>query len=164
MVDKLEQKLTNQKNNRRRKIIGIVIGSVTALVVLAGVLAYWWLGGALSGARPSGKNGEGAEHFIDPPNKLNIVIMGVDSRPEDDDPGRSDTLLVMTIDALSREIAIVSVPRDTRVRIPGHGWDKINHAFMFGGGCIDAANYGDVFGDSVGLLCPGGHEKLLPGH
>ena len=44
-----------------------------------------------------------------------------------------DTLLVMTIDTESREASIISVPRDTRVRVKGLGWDKINHAYAFGG-------------------------------
>jgi LCP family protein required for cell wall assembly len=37
------------------------------------------------------------------------------------------------IDTLTREVSLVSVPRDTRVRIKGLGWDKINHAFAAGG-------------------------------
>lgn len=65
--------------------------------------------------------------------KKNIVVMGVDSRPKDDDPGRSDTLMVVMLDPKHQDTAILSIPRDTRVRIKGHGWDKINHAYAYGG-------------------------------
>lgn len=63
--------------------------------------------------------------------KTNIVVMGVDERSEDS--GRSDTLFVVMLDPKSNNISLLSVPRDTMVRIPGRGWDKVNHAFAYGG-------------------------------
>ena len=56
--------------------------------------------------------------------------MGVDER--DDDVGRSDTLMVATLDPKKDQAALMSVPRDTRVKIKGHGWDKINAAYAYG--------------------------------
>ena len=63
--------------------------------------------------------------------KKNIVVLGVDER--DDDVGRSDTLFVVMFDSKTKAASLLSVPRDTRVRIEGHGWDKINHAYAYGG-------------------------------
>ncbi len=65
--------------------------------------------------------------------KKNIMVMGIDERPSDGDPGRSDTLFVVMFDQNQKSVALLSIPRDSRVRIPGHGWDKINHAYAFGG-------------------------------
>ncbi|MDO4177837.1 MAG: LCP family protein [Phascolarctobacterium sp.] len=65
--------------------------------------------------------------------KKNIVVLGVDERPEEYDVGRSDTLFVVMFDTATKNASLLSIPRDTRVRIPGHGWDKINHAYAFGG-------------------------------
>lgn len=65
--------------------------------------------------------------------KKNIVVLGVDERPEEYDTGRSDTLFVVMFDQEKKSVSLLSVPRDTRVRIPGHGWDKINHAYAYGG-------------------------------
>lgn len=62
--------------------------------------------------------------------KTTIMIMGVDER--DDDVGRSDTLMVATLDPKKDQAALMSVPRDTRVKIKGHGWDKINAAYAYG--------------------------------
>lgn len=65
--------------------------------------------------------------------KKNIVVLGVDERPSEGDVGRSDTLFVVMFDQKSKNISLLSIPRDTRVRIPGYGWDKINHAYAYGG-------------------------------
>ena len=62
--------------------------------------------------------------------KSTIMIMGVDER--EDDVGRSDTLMVATIDPKKDQAALMSIPRDTRVKIKGHGWDKINAAYAYG--------------------------------
>lgn len=62
--------------------------------------------------------------------RFNILIMG-----EDDVDGsrRSDTVLFATIDIDDKNIRILSLPRDTRVQIPGHGVQKLNHSFAYGG-------------------------------
>lgn len=62
--------------------------------------------------------------------KATIMIMGVDER--DDDVGRSDTLMIASIDPKSNQASLLSVPRDTRVKIKGHGFDKINAAYAYG--------------------------------
>ena len=64
-------------------------------------------------------------------NKATILIMGVDVR--EDDVGRSDTLMVATVDPKYDKASLLSIPRDTRVRIYGYGYDKINAAYAYGG-------------------------------
>ena len=63
--------------------------------------------------------------------KDTVMIMGVDERA--DDVGRSDTLMIATLDPDKNQAALLSVPRDTRVKIKGHGFDKINAAYAYGG-------------------------------
>ena len=60
-----------------------------------------------------------------------VLIMGVDIRK--DDVGRSDTLMIATIDPRLDQATLLSIPRDTRVKIRGRGYDKINAAFAYGG-------------------------------
>ncbi len=132
MAVRLEDKLTAQRARRRRNT-WVIVSALLLLAILAGAFSYWWFGGKLGASRSNIKRTQETEHYIIPPNKLNILIMGVDDRPKEDDPGRSDTLMVMTLDTESREASIISVPRDTRVRIKGLGWDKVNHAFLTGG-------------------------------
>jgi polyisoprenyl-teichoic acid--peptidoglycan teichoic acid transferase len=62
---------------------------------------------------------------------VSILLMGVDQRPGD--VGRSDTLMVMTLNPQTKETQMVSIPRDTRVDIPGKGIHKINAAYAYGG-------------------------------
>ena len=63
--------------------------------------------------------------------KATVMIMGVDKRA--DDVGRSDTLMLATLDPNRNQASLLSIPRDTRVKIKGHGFDKINAAYAYGG-------------------------------
>lgn len=71
------------------------------------------------------------ENLMVAKDKTIIMLMGVDQR--DDDVGRSDTLMITTLDPKKKKAAILSIPRDTRVKIKGHGFDKINAAYAYGG-------------------------------
>jgi LCP family protein required for cell wall assembly len=66
-----------------------------------------------------------------------LMILGSDRRPKDNVEGaagaRSDTIMLVRLDADEDATAIMSLPRDLRVEIPGHGIDKINQAFELGG-------------------------------
>lgn len=63
---------------------------------------------------------------------LNILLMGVDTR--ENDKGRSDALMVLSLDPEKDTMQLVSIPRDTRTTIVGKGKeDKINHAYAYGG-------------------------------
>ena len=64
-------------------------------------------------------------------NVLNIMIMGVDRRA--DDVGRSDTLMVLSYNPNEQKASLLSLPRDTRVHIEKNDYDKINHAYAYGG-------------------------------
>ncbi|WKA54010.1 LCP family glycopolymer transferase [Planococcus shixiaomingii] len=63
---------------------------------------------------------------------FSVLLLGVDER--EGDRGRSDTMVVMTINPAEKSTKMVSIPRDTYTEIVGHGTtDKINHAYAFGG-------------------------------
>ncbi len=71
------------------------------------------------------------EGLIKAKDKTTVMIMGVDERI--DDVGRSDTLMIATLDPSTDHAALLSIPRDTRVKIKGRGYDKINAAYAYGG-------------------------------
>ena len=79
--------------------------------------------------------------------KKNIVVMGCDIRK--DDVGRSDTLFVVMLDKSNKNAALLSVPRDTRVKIKGHGWDKVNSAFAYGGHKLTQETVQDFLGIKI---------------
>lgn len=74
--------------------------------------------------------------------RTNVLIMGLDRTVSDQNPkivyavSRTDTLIAASFDPASRSISLLSVPRDTRAPIPGHGIDKINAAHAYGGAAL----------------------------
>ena len=63
---------------------------------------------------------------------FSILLLGVDHRPGD--RGRSDSMILLTVNPIANKTEMVSIPRDTRTTIVGKGKvDKINHAYAFGG-------------------------------
>lgn len=67
---------------------------------------------------------------------INILLMGIDDG-DNENPGgpqRSDAMMLVSINSENGRVDILSIPRDTRVQIPGHkGAEKITHAFFYGG-------------------------------
>lgn len=62
---------------------------------------------------------------------INIALFGVDSA--DATTGRSDSIIIATIDTTHKKLKLTSIMRDSYVNISGIGNDKINHAYAFGG-------------------------------
>lgn len=69
---------------------------------------------------------------LDNKQPFSVLMLGVDARAGD--AGRSDTIIVMTVNPTDKSTKMVSIPRDTYTEIVGKGnKDKINHAYAFGG-------------------------------
>ena len=68
-----------------------------------------------------------------------IMLIGSDKRPNDprsgvpNDGPRSDTIILVRLDPSKEATALMSLPRDLKVEIPGHGTDKLNAAYSYGG-------------------------------
>ena len=137
MTSRLEKRLVDQRKNRRSRFLLILI-CLLLFITVAGATYYWSTGGTFEKARRAGANVTGLPH------KVNILVMGVDERS--DDVGRSDTMFVVTVDTGTKEVSLLSIPRDTRVKIPGYGWDKINHAYAEGGHKLSKRAVEDLLG------------------
>ena len=128
-----EPRLTRRKPKRRiRKLrVAMLLG---AIFLLVGVVFAVWNGGT---------------SLLDvvAKNRINILVLGVDERA--DDVGRSDTSFVVTLDTEDKKITVLSIPRDSRVKIAGHGWDKFNHAFAFGGLPLSKSTAENLLGVSI---------------
>src|SRR3954453_1835201 len=73
---------------------------------------------------------------VDPGGPQTILLLGSDRRFADikaKTPVRSDTIILVRLDPSKGATAIMSLPRDLKVSIPGHGTDKINAAYAIGG-------------------------------
>lgn len=73
------------------------------------------------------ENPDSSKSNSDPEKKItNILLLGLDQLGNE--PARADTIMVMSINEGTNQVAVISIPRDSRVEIPGRGKDKINHA------------------------------------
>lgn len=132
---------------KRRQWLAIALTTVALLIVgalIAGALYVVSIdravhdnlrhsSGQLPAETPSAK-GEKARPPKNPGTAVNYVLMGSDSRDVGNaGHGRSDVLMVMHLAADRKTAYMISFPRDMYVPIPGHGRNKINAAFAFGG-------------------------------
>jgi LCP family protein required for cell wall assembly len=101
-----------------------------------------------------------------PPEMVSVLLMGVDAREgEAIDIGvRPDSLAVATLDPETGACRLLSIPRDSRVELPGYGPSKINHALAVGGVPYELLVVENLMGfriDHYGLIDFGGLERLV---
>ena len=81
---------------------------------------------------------------------LNYVLLGSDSRdPNNEGAGRSDSIMLVHLNAKRDMAYIISFPRDMYVQIPGYGRNKINAAFAFGGPKLIVTTLENLTGDRM---------------
>jgi polyisoprenyl-teichoic acid--peptidoglycan teichoic acid transferase len=83
-----------------------------------------------------GKDVKGALDGVDAGGPQTILLLGSDQRFIDikqKNPVRSDTIILLRLDPSKGATSVMSIPRDLKVSIPGHGTDKINAAYAIGG-------------------------------
>lgn len=119
---------------RIRDLLSIALAVALAVLGAGEVKPLW---SSFAAAKGSLAPALGLKNVIkqDPPfdgaRRIAVLLIGADKRPRD--VGRSDTLLVLFINPQTRHMALLGIPRDLRVGMPGRGRDKINHAYAFGG-------------------------------
>lgn len=121
-LTRLEKRLVEQRTTQRKRT-WLVIASMFVFMLAVGA-SYFFFSGQLDKTKRTGG-------MFYSSNKINLLVLGVDERSGD--AGRSDTIFAVTIDTGTKEVSMLSIPRDTRTKIPGYGWDKINHAYANGG-------------------------------
>lgn len=125
-----------------KRVLLFVLFTIVLLTSLAGAAVYAFV----SKIQPTVHNEvPAAQHTVvdkanTPADKLNqpisILLIGLDDGDPDipDSPRRSDTMLVASINPENKTVNLLSIPRDSRVMIPGHsGYEKINNAYFYGG-------------------------------
>jgi LCP family protein required for cell wall assembly len=111
----------------RRRWRWIGLGLLAALILGAG-LFYWQI--VRLSAAITVTDVRGGTPLASPLAGANVLLVGVDERPDHPDEGvRSDTLILVRVDAIGRWVTLLSIPRDTQVDIPGVGVSKINVAY-----------------------------------
>jgi LCP family protein required for cell wall assembly len=101
--------------------------------------------------------------FKQPPNQINILVMGSDKRPNTGG-FRTDALILVTINFDKNTVSMTSFPRDLYVYIPGYSMDRINTAQFKGGFSLTAATFEYNFGvrpDHYALINFDGFVSLI---
>ena len=112
-----------------KKIVAVLL---VLVVVLAGSLVYMLSGLTMTSiSKDSGSLGIQSGDFSDS-RIVNIALFGLDAR-EDTDSGRSDVVMVLSVDKRHHTLKLTSILRDSEVAIEGYGYDKITHAYAYGG-------------------------------
>ena len=94
--------------------------------------------------------------------KTNILVLGIDERR--DDKGRSNVTCVVTVHHETQDVTLLWIPRDSRVKIPEHGWDKIGHAYNFDGSALTRRTVEEFVGipmDFTVAINQGGFIKVI---
>ena len=128
------------RHQKKKKKSWLPIVLLILAFVVAAVAGSIFASSSLFDDKPTEKKAARMES----PDKTVVMLMGVDER--EGDVGRSDTLMIATLDAKKHKAAILSVPRDTRVKIKGHGFDKINAAYAYGGHRLTQSTVEDLLG------------------
>ena len=66
------------------------------------------------------------------PRRVNILLLGIDQRGNEQGPHHTDTIMVASIDPVRKSVGVLSIPRDLYVDIPGYTRDRINNANFIG--------------------------------
>ena len=93
-----------------------------------------------------------------------FLILGTDERYADKVAGvkpRSDTMLLLRVDPDARRVAVMSIPRDLKVKIPGGGTNKINVAYELGGPGKTVSTIKRLFKDATGESFPINHVMAV---
>ncbi|KAF1303533.1 MULTISPECIES: LCP family glycopolymer transferase [Enterococcus] len=143
--------------SKGKKIILGVLGVIVALtlvIVGIGAKVYFDLSDSVqktyeSVERQTQDGGKTETANLNQKEPFSVLLLGIDTgdlgRTE---VGRSDTMMVAAVNPTNEKTTIVSIARDTYVKIVGHGTeDKINHAYAFGGAGMSmdtVENYLDI--------------------
>ena len=121
---------------------------LVAFILLLVLFCVWAIAGYLSLRSGAQKANErlGAEakqalastHGLMLSNTSNIIVLGTDHANTADRKGigRSDSIMIVHTDPSRHRLVYLSIPRDLRIPVPAHGYDRVNAAFQLGGAAL----------------------------
>lgn len=131
-----------KKHGKAKKVILIVLAVIVVLCVAVGAAAALYMNSISDSMKMDSEQQSEldtvlSESTVQEP--YYVLLLGSDAR-EGDTASRSDTMILVRVDANVGKATLVSIPRDTKVEIEGHGTQKINAAYAFGGpaGAVEA--------------------------
>jgi polyisoprenyl-teichoic acid--peptidoglycan teichoic acid transferase len=135
-----------RKRKRRRVLLSILVPFVLVAMIVGAY--YAWIAWRLNDLDPSSSTT--STTGVDAPESTDILVIGADKRPnESDEKGRSDTLMLVHVDKERDYLSLLSLPRDLYVGIEGHGTNRLNAAYAFGGWELTEATVEHITGVNI---------------
>ena len=128
------------------RIVIIAAAVLAALAVAAVSLAYALIAGNIQQA--SRLSGDLGIQYDLPEGVINIALFGLDTR-QNNDGGRSDSMIILSIDQIHNQIKLTSLARDTLVDIDGYGKSKLTHAWAYGKAALAVKTINQNFGMNI---------------
>lgn len=129
---KVKKKKRSRMSTPMKIVLSIFLTLVVLLAALVGVFFYYF-GGLNTQPLTTDKTELGIGSEVTSDSRIvNIALFGVDSRNNTDE-GRSDAIIILTVDQKHNKIKMTSILRDSRLKIEGHNYNKAAHAYAYGG-------------------------------
>lgn len=125
---------TRRKARFKRALLVMAV-MLGVFLVAGGAWAWYFVNSVGNEMAAPAAITESLARVVDPPEPqepFTILLLGSDVRPNEE-VARADTIIVAKIDPETKQIWMLSIPRDTKADIPGYGTSKINAANFYGG-------------------------------
>ena len=124
------KKYQKKQKGKKGKIAGIIVAIILILLVILLGVGTGMVAGKISKINfdklDKGDLGVNEDLYTEvSDNVSNVALFGIDG-------GRSDAIMIASINQVDKTIKLISIPRDTYVSVAGHGKTKINHAYAYG--------------------------------
>lgn len=121
--------------SKKQKII--IFSFLTIIILIASIVSFFvfrFYTHSYEGSNDPAKVNTVDEDikFKEVPGITNILLLSSDARPGEN-VSRSDSIMILTIDNINKKLKVTSLMRDMLVKIDGHGEEKLNHTFAYGG-------------------------------
>ncbi len=133
--EKISNRRKQRKNQKIRKVILTVLLALGAVIIAGAAYAWSRISKAEDAIHQKVETVQLREKELTDDSSFSVLLLGIDNGAygRDTEVGRSDTMLLVTVNPKLKKTTMISIPRDSYTEIIGYGtFDKINHAYAFG--------------------------------
>ena len=133
--EKISNRIKQRKNQKRRKIVYTVLLAIVAVMIAGAAYAWSRIAKAEDAIHQKVETVQLRDKELTDDSSFSVLLLGIDNGAygRDTEVGRSDTMLLVTVNPKQKKTTMISIPRDSYTEIIGYGtFDKINHAYAFG--------------------------------
>ena len=133
--EKLSNRKKQRKNRKRRKIVFTILLAIVSVIIAVAAYAWSRISKAEDAIHQKVETVQLRDKELTDDSSFSVLLLGIDNGAygRDTEVGRSDTMLLVTVNPKLKKTTMISIPRDSYTEIIGYGtFDKINHAYAFG--------------------------------